>query len=89
MCYIVTEVKKGKLIKIKGEWFVSYVVDSSDDSKSIKYIKINNFQEDKEFDIDNKLSEKYKISTTELNSKEVFCLDIMNDIINEHYAILI
>ncbi len=89
MCYIVTEVKKGKLIKIKGEWFVSYVVDSSDDSKSIKYIKINNFQEDKGFDIDNKLSEKYKISTTELNGKEVFCLDIMNNIINEYHAILI
>lgn len=89
MCYIVAEVKKGKLIKIKGEWFVYYVVDSSDDSKSIKYIKINNFQEDKDIDIDNKLSEKYKISTTELNSKEVFCLDIMNNIINEHHAILI
>lgn len=81
--------KKSKLIKIKGEWFVCYVVDSSDDSKSIKYIKINNFQEDKEIDIDNKLSEKYKISTTELNSKEVFCLDIVNNIINEHYVILI
>ena len=89
MCYIVTEVKKGKLIKIKGQWFVYYVVDNSDDSKSIKYIKINNFQEYKESDIDNKLSEKYKISTTELNSKEVYCLDIMNNIINEHYAILI
>ena len=89
MCYIVTEVKKGKLIKIKGEWFVYYVVDNSDDSKSIKYIKINNFQEDKDIDIDNKLSEKYKISKTELNSKEVFCLDIVNNIINEHYAILI
>ena len=38
MCYIVTEVKKVKLIKIKGEWFVSYVVNSSDDSKSIKYV---------------------------------------------------
>ena len=89
MCYIVTEVKKGKLIKIKGQWFVYYVVDNSDDSKSIKYIKINNFQEDKDIDIDNKLSEKYKISKTELNSKEVYCLDIMNNIINENYAILI
>lgn len=58
-------------------------------SKKSKLIKINNFQEDKEIDIDNKLSEKYKISTTELNSKEVFCLDIVNNIINEHYAILI
>lgn len=69
--YLINDVKKGNLSKIRNKWFVDYIVDSYENNDCHHRLLIYGLEKEIEEIADLKLVEKYNKPVSELEGLEI------------------